>query len=84
MMHQDTFLDAVIDEYLGWHYDLNETNTGELFPILKKIAIRVIKPAVEYSDDGTDPLEYTEFGSSESELDYIFDNVECSFTGEFL
>ena len=79
MMHQDVFLQLIIDEY--WYYHFSDLKTidssiGNLYGILRNIAARVVKPAVEYADDDTDPLEYTDVGSAEGELDSIFDELD--------
>lgn len=74
MMHQDTLLETLADDYLRLHFE--KMDVGELHNVLRRMAIKVLKPAVEYADDNTDPLEYTDVGSSESELDYIFYDLE--------
>lgn len=66
-MHQDVEIDYQLDEIIRQYFDdavwdkVTEDMRG---PILKGLS-RVIRTAREYADDGTDPLDYTDFDNFE-------------------
>lgn len=74
-MHQEIFRDVVIDDYMRM-MELTEDRCGDLYPVIRSIVAKSLNSAIEYADDyagfDTDPLEYTDVGSSESELDGVF------------